>query len=471
MVGNAPNYLEGSLGIGTTSLTGYNLRISKNITGNADSLGLSIDGTIQSDVTTTAQIFKTTPNTIAAAFTLADLMHFWAQQGTIGSTSAVTRQYGYYAHSSLTGATNNYGFYGNLATSGSRNWNFYAAGTAPNYLAGDTSIGTTTGGYKLNVNGTIFSSKVVNNAAISNSPADASLLLYAPITTNFYGGIIGWAEGNLAASISSYDDGTGGALGLSISTGNATSISERLRISSTGFVGINKSSPTATLDVSGSVLITGSLGVTGPITGSSFTTTGTITAQTLVVQTVSSSIEFVTGSTKFGSLLTNTHQFTGSVTITGSLAVNGSNVILTNQTSSMSVLSSSFAQSASYARSASYADNLVANGTLAFNGTLADYATVGSSIVGSNNLFTRATGSYTSVFVNYTAAKGASARSGQLVAVWNNGATQFTDNSTLDVGGDTGYVTMSAAIVTNQIQVNAQTNSSGWVIKSMATYM
>jgi hypothetical protein len=198
---------------------------------------------------------------------------------------------------------------------------------------------------------------------------------------------------------------------------------------------------------------------------------GTITAQTLVVQTVSSSIEFVTGSTKFGSLLTNTHQFTGSVTMTGSLAVNGSNVILTNQTSSMSVLSSSFAQSASYARSASYADNLTVNGVLNFNNTLTDYATVGSSIVGSNNLFTRATSSYTSVFVNYTAAKGTSARSGQLMVVWNNGIAQFTDNSTLDVGGDTGYVTMSAAIVTNQVQVNAQTNSSGWVIKSMATYM
>jgi hypothetical protein len=57
------------------------------------------------------------------------------------------------------------------------------------------------------------------------------------------------------------------------------------------------------------------------------------------------------------------------------------------------------------------------------------------------------------------------------MVVWNNGTAQFTDNSTLDVGGDTGYVTMSAAIVTNQVQVNAQTNSSGWVIKSMATYM
>jgi len=59
--------------------------------------------------------------------------------------------------------------------------------------------------------------------------------------------------------------------------------------------------------VSGSLVVTGSL-----------TTTGTITSQTLVVQTITSSIEFNTGSTRNGSLLTNTHEFTGSVGITGS---------------------------------------------------------------------------------------------------------------------------------------------------------
>jgi hypothetical protein len=50
--------------------------------------------------------------------------------------------------------------------------------------------------------------------------------------------------------------------------------------------------------------------------------TGSITAQTLVVQTITSSVDFVTGSTRFGSSLsTSTHQFTGSVSVTGSLAV------------------------------------------------------------------------------------------------------------------------------------------------------
>ena len=92
-----------------------------------------------------------------------------------------------------------------------------------------------------------------------------------------------------------------------------------------------------------------------------FTVAGTLTAQTIVVQTITSSQEFVTGSTRFGSLLANTHQFTGSVSITGSLAVNGSNVILTNQTSSMSVATASYvlnAVSASFASTASSVNTL-----------------------------------------------------------------------------------------------------------------
>ena len=67
--------------------------------------------------------------------------------------------------------------------------------------------------------------------------------------------------------------------------------------------------------------VSGSLSVLNNVTASNALITGTITAQTLVVQTITSSQEFVTGSTKFGTSLSNTHQFTGSVSITGSLTV------------------------------------------------------------------------------------------------------------------------------------------------------
>ena len=79
-----------------------------------------------------------------------------------------------------------------------------------------------------------------------------------------------------------------------------------------------------------------------------FTVRGTLTAQTIVAQVITSSTEYITGSTIFGSELSNTHEFTGSVSITGSLKVNNSLVVLSNQTGSMSVATSSYAFTASY---------------------------------------------------------------------------------------------------------------------------
>ena len=68
--------------------------------------------------------------------------------------------------------------------------------------------------------------------------------------------------------------------------------------------------------------ITSSFATTGSntFTGNQ-TVQGTLTAQTLIVQTITSSVSNITGSTKFGELSTNTHQFTGSMSVTGSLAV------------------------------------------------------------------------------------------------------------------------------------------------------
>jgi cytoskeletal protein CcmA (bactofilin family) len=66
-----------------------------------------------------------------------------------------------------------------------------------------------------------------------------------------------------------------------------------------------------------------------------FTVASTLTAQTLVVQTITSSVDFVTGSTRFGSIAANTHMFTGSVSISGSLIVSGTmgtgDLLLSNQ--------------------------------------------------------------------------------------------------------------------------------------------
>ena len=123
------------------------------------------------------------------------------------------------------------------------------------------------------------------------------------------------------------------------------------------------------------------------------------------------------------------------------------------------------AVSASYAATASFANS-------GFNIGISQIqtATVASSTAGANNLFTTSTGSFTGAKYLYTVTNGSNARTGEVLAIWNNGSVQFTDNSTLDIGSTTA-VTASVAIVTAQAQLNFETNTSGWTIKSQATFI
>ncbi len=81
---------------------------------------------------------------------------------------------------------------------------------------------------------------------------------------------------------------------------------------------------TGSAQITGSLGVTGSISITQNITASNALFTGAITAQKLVVQTISSSVIYSSGSNIFGDELTDIQQFTGSVRITGSLGVTGS---------------------------------------------------------------------------------------------------------------------------------------------------
>jgi hypothetical protein len=144
---------NGSVGIGSTSLTGYSLRVSKNIVGATTSFGVVSDGQIQSGVTNIAYLFSSNPSTQATSFSLTNIVHYNASLSSIGAGSSITNQFGFLAENTLIGATNNYGFYGNIA-SGTNRWNLYMNGTANNYLNGTLLIGTTSvGGSKLRIVG------------------------------------------------------------------------------------------------------------------------------------------------------------------------------------------------------------------------------------------------------------------------------------------------------------------------------
>lgn len=122
------------------------------------------------------------------------------------------------------------------------------------------------------------------------------------------------------------------------------------------------------------------------------------------------------------------------------------------------------------AATASYATNFTIANTLTLDETLTDYAHVNSTVVGSNNLYTQATGSYTSAFVKYTISSGTNARAGEFVTVWNGTNIVSYDNSTTDIGSTTDIV-LSSTIVTGNIQINATAATSGWKIKTLATFM
>ena len=142
MGGTAGNYLAGDLGIGVVPQAGIILRISKNATGATNVYGVTSQISAQSDVTSGAYSYYSGLGVAAASFTLTDVYHYAAVQGTFGAGATVTNQTGFFAASSLTGATNDYGFRGVLA-SATGAWNLYMDGTANNYMAGRLGVGAT----------------------------------------------------------------------------------------------------------------------------------------------------------------------------------------------------------------------------------------------------------------------------------------------------------------------------------------
>ena len=210
----------GRVGIGGTPTAFTKFQILGTLPSSSTaSRSVEITATIPSTSTAQGWGFYTTLSTQASAFTLADMTHYRAGQGTIGATSAVTNQYGFNADSTLTGATNNYGFFSNIA-SGTGRWNFYAAGTAANYFAGNVGIGVTPTS-TLTVNGTLaFGNSTGIAMSVSNDFGSNTYLTLAE-----------------------------GSNGLRVV--NSTNTATHLTILSTGSVGIGTASTTAKLHVSG----------------------------------------------------------------------------------------------------------------------------------------------------------------------------------------------------------------------------
>lgn len=162
---------SGNVGIGGTAAASVKLSLSGTAPSSSGlTFGYYQNMTLPSS-TTSAYLNYTVP-AVASGATVTTLGHFYAAQGTF--TGSATNQYGFVAESSLTGATNNYGFFSNIA-SGSNRWNFYAAGTAQNYFAGNTGFGTTSLTYNVEVaaNTNTFNGLRITNTNAGSSAASA----------------------------------------------------------------------------------------------------------------------------------------------------------------------------------------------------------------------------------------------------------------------------------------------------------
>lgn len=210
MNGTANNYVGGSLGMGTTSLSAVRFYNALPITGGNNGFGNLLQSTIQSDVTTQAFGYKSILHTQAAAFTNGLMAHFAAEQGTIGSGSTVTTQIAYRSEASLIGAGFNVGLqlentaavtsgkiaYGivnkiNVATGGGTTWGYYGEGNAPNYFAGDmrldktiTAAGTT-GAQTINKNaGSVNFAAAATSLVVTNDRVTANSIIQCTVAAN-----------------------------------------------------------------------------------------------------------------------------------------------------------------------------------------------------------------------------------------------------------------------------------------------
>jgi hypothetical protein len=271
------------------------------------------------------------------------------------------------------------------------------------------SIGLQVNGYNAENGLLVYPDKVafVNNIEITGS-------IKAPSITGSLFGTASWAQNASTASLALQ-------VSTSISTQNQQHNVLFVDTSGPGYIQVDgglRYNPNQDL-----LTTTASFALNASTASSAdnFTVRGTLTATTIVAQTITASTEFITGSSKFGSLITDTHQFTGSVSITGSLNIASG---LTTFTSTLSGSQPSNNPSASL---------ILISGSITPTGSLS-----GSSAVLMNTVMS------------------ASAHSQSLVGIeiaprFNNGAFTNTTNTALKVSGSvqvTGSINATGNIST-----------------------
>jgi len=260
---------DGGVGIGSSGSATASLLVAKDATGGTGYNNVQVSSEIKSGVTATYRGVLSSPSTAAASFTTGSLQHFVASGVTLGAGSAVTTQYGFVAQNDLTAAGTNIGFYSAIPSS-TGDWNFYAAGTAQNYFAGNVGIATTSPDAKLSVNGVAsFGDGVASAPSIANF-GDLDTGMYFPAANT-----------------------------IAFSTGGT----EEVRITSVGRVGIGTTTPSCSLDVVGGIK-TDRSSVTSPASTDGNIFSGTYTPTLTSVTNIGASTAFQCQYMRVGNVVT-----------------------------------------------------------------------------------------------------------------------------------------------------------------------
>jgi len=210
-----------------------------------------------------------------------------------------------------------------------------------------------------------------------------------------------------------------------------------------------------------------------------FTVAGTLTAQTIIAQTITSSIDFVTGSTRNGSLLTNTHEFTGSVLITGSLSIPSvsvgtteTNILVADTSGNIFYRSNLSLQGATGAQGANGANGVSgSNGAQGATGTNGAQGTAGTNgaqgTAGTNGAQGTAGTNGAQGTTGTNGAQGATGATGPSGRISPNGITQGSYGSISISGTTNGYagINFSDPYITLMINTGATgfyVNNNSW---------
>jgi hypothetical protein len=335
---------------------------------------------------------------------------------------------------------------------------------------GNVGIGTTTPGALLHVSGNVsassFTGSLLGTASFATNATSAS---YASSSTS-----ASFATNAVTAQTASFFSGTVTSASYALNAGNtqtasfatnANSASYALNAGNTQTASFATTARSASYATNAGTTISSSFSTNagsasyatnaGNAQSSSFASTAssadnftvrnTLTATTIVVQTITSSVSFITGSTRFGILASNTHVFTGSVSISGSLtvqgAISGSNItgsLLGTASYANNALSSSYAVNAGNTQTASFATN--ANS--------ASYA-VNAGSAQSASFATNAANAFIQNGNSFGAAALLGTNDAQNLQFETNGTVRMTISSSGNVGIGTATPTEGKLVIAN----------------------